>query len=394
MSSPEVAIRTLCATLTPVQTETVSLAQAAGRVLAAPVLADRDSPSCDVSAMDGYAVRLADLKQPALEVAGEAAVGQAPPTLPAGKTVRVFTGSPVPRGTEAVIQREDVGEEGQRIALRPLAQPPEVGLNIRRQGENLGAGQQMFDEGVALTAAAIAALANFGVTRVLVRRRVRVGILNTGSELVAPEVQPQPWQIRDSNGPSLAALLAGPDRLDVRPPVRVHDDYDTMCKQLAQVLGDAEAVFITGGVSAGQYDFVPDVIRALGGKTVFHRLPLRPGRPTLGAVGPQGQAILGLPGNPVSAMVVARRYGPIVLGHLAAARDPLPAGFVHLGDADDRTLPLWWCRLVRLTGAGQAALVPTRGSGDIVSLGRSDGFIELPPEARGAGPWPFYAWQS
>jgi len=228
---------------------------------------------------------------------------------------------------------------------------------------------------------------------VLVRRKVRVALINTGSELVAPDTPPQPWQIRDTNGPGLAALLSEHRWLDVRRPVRVRDDYDTVCRQLGQALGESEAVFVTGGVSAGQYDFVPDVVRAQGGKTIFHRLPLRPGGPTLGAIGLQGQAILGLPGNPVSAMVVARRFGRMILRRLGGWRDldpPVPR--LQLSDPDDKTLALWWLRLVRLTAAGQAELVPTRGSGDVVSLGRSDGFVEVPPNATGVGPWPFHSW--
>jgi molybdopterin molybdotransferase len=392
--SPEEALDALCQRLKPVTAETVSLERAAGRVLAAPVHADRDSPPCDVSSMDGYAVRLADLHQPALEVAGEAAVGQPPPPLPLGKAVRIFTGAPVPPDTEAVIQREHVGEERQQIVLRALPTPAVRGLNIRRQGENVCAGQPVLAEGTLITPAAVASLASFGAARLSVQRRLRVGIINTGSELVAPEAHPAPWHIRDTNGPALAALLAKRAWLDVLPPLRVRDDYAAIRSLLADTVAQCDAVLLTGGVSAGQYDFVPDVVAALGGEIIFHRLPTRPGAPVLGALGPQAQAILGLPGNPVSAMIAARRLVWAVLRQsagFAAPRMPVPA--VRLTNADDQSLRLWWFRLVRLTGPGAAELIPTQGSGDVVSLGRSDGFVELPPAMSGAGPWPFYAWE-
>ncbi|MEW6250788.1 MAG: molybdopterin-binding protein [Planctomycetota bacterium] len=394
-SAPDEALRALCARLRPVESESVSLGQAVGRILASPVRADRDSPPCDVSAMDGYAVRLVDLEQPALTVAGEAAMGQAPRPLPAGQTLRVFTGAPLPPETEAVIPREQVAEEGERIALHALARSTAAGLYVRRRGENLRAGELALTAGVAITPAIVATLASFGVTQVRVVRKVRVAIINTGSEVVAPEDHPQPWQIRDSNGPGLAALLSGRGWIDAHPPARVGDDVERTRGLLAEALANSDAVLVTGAVSAGQYDFVPDVIKALGGETIFHRLPVRPGRPLLGAVGPQGQAILGLPGNPVSTLVAARRFAWVVLRHLAGMAEPLGSvPVVELGRPDDQVLPLWCFRPVRFVGAGRVELVPTRGSGDVVALGRGDGFIEVPPHLTGAGPWPFYAWES
>lgn len=393
-ASPDDALNALCQRLRPVALEVVPFGQAGGRVLAAPAPADRDSPPCDVSAMDGYAVRLVDLARPVLEVAGEAAVGQSPPRLPPGKTLRIFTGAPVPPEAEAVIRREDVREEGPRIVLGSFHRPPVVGLYIRRRGENLRADEAVLPAGPLVTPAVVAALASFGATSVSVRRKVRVGIISTGSELVAPHAPPQPWQIRDSNGPGLAALLAARAWLDVRPPVRVSDDYEALRRLLADSVAACDAVLLTGGVSAGQYDFVPDVVTAIGGETILHRLPIRPGAPILGAVGPQGQAILGLPGNPVSVMITARRFGGTVLRHLAGLAGPCPwAPVVRLSNPDDQTLKMWRFRLVRRTAVGLAELVPTRGSGDVVSLGRSDGFVEVPPEMAGAGPWAFYSWE-
>jgi len=343
--------------------------------------------------MDGYAVRLADLQQRSLEVASEAMIGQPPVALPPGKTIRIFTGAPVPSAAEAIIQREHVTEEPHQIVLRPFPKPPVRGLNIRPQGENARSGEVVAASGTMITAAVVATLASFGHVELSVYRRVRVGVITTGNELVGPEASAPPWRIRDSNGPGLAGLFAPWNWVEVLSAVRVSDDRAAMKRVVEDALARCDAILLTGGVSAGQYDFVPDVIAELGGQKIFHRLPMRPGAPVLGAIGPRGQAILGLPGNPVSVMVTARRLGLGAMRRLAGFAEPhLRVPEVRLIEVDGKTMPNWWFRLVRLTGAGMAELVPTRGSGDVVSLGQSDGFIEIPPDAAGEGPWPFYSW--
>lgn len=395
LASPDEALAALCVQLRPVDGERVPLRDSVGRVLAEAIHADRDRPACDLSLMDGYAVRLADLAQRTLEVAGEASIGREPPILPAGKTLRIFTGAPLPPGAEAVIQREHVEEHASSITLHPMAERPAVGLNVRRQGEHIRVGAVVLPDGRVLTPARIAALGSFGIAHPLVRRRVHVGIINTGDELVPIGAQPSRWQTRDASGMALAALLAQCAWLDVREPVRAQDEREVLGRVLADTLAANDAVLLTGGVSAGQYDFVPAAIVAAGGQTVFHRLPIRPGRPLLGAIGPQGQAILGLPGNPASTLVAACRFGLVALRRLAGASELRPrVPVVQVDNPDGKRLPLYWFRLVRLTGAGRAELVPTRGSDDVVALGGSDGFIEMPPDAIGPGPWPFYAWES
>jgi molybdenum cofactor synthesis domain-containing protein len=181
---------------------------------------------------------------------------------------------------------------------------------------------------------------------------------------------------------------------DVAEPLHVPDEPERIRTTLAEAVQRADAILLTGGVSMGQYDHVPDAVRSVGGEVVFHKLPIRPGKPVLAAAGPGGQVIFGLPGNPVSVMVTARRIAAGALRRLAGfteACPPVPA--VRLTDADDETLALRWFRPVRLTGPGQAELVSTRGSGDMVSAARGDGFVEVPPGESGQGPWPFYAWE-
>jgi molybdopterin biosynthesis enzyme len=155
----------------------------------------------------------------------------------------------------------------------------------------------------------------------------------------------------------------------------------------------ADALLITGGVSMGDTDHVPQSIRDAGGRIAFHRIPIRPGKPMLGAIGPRGQLILGLPGNPVSVAVTFRRYGFPLLQWLAGVdREPwVPT--VEIENPDGKTLDLVWFRLVRRTGDGVVALLTNRGSGDIAALGMSDGFVEIPPGANSQGLRRYFDWK-
>ena len=382
----------LLAKLSPVATRRVPLAQASGRVLAEPVVTDRPSPPCDVSAMDGYALRTDDLTKSRLSVAGEVATGHAAPALPPDQAVRVFTGGAVPAEAQVVVRREDVNERTDAIDLpEGLDLPP--GANIRHQGENAAAGAAVVEAGKLVTPAVAAALGAFGVAEPRVFDRVRISVLVTGDELLPVDATPQPWQIRDSNSQTLATLLGEIPWIELRSIRRVHDQLDPLTHALRAALDTSDAVLLTGGVSMGDYDFVPDAVQAAGGSMVFHKLALRPGKPMLGAVGPQGQAVLGLPGNPVSVMVTARRWASVALRKRAGLAQPdPPSAAVRLVNGVDKRLSLWWYRPVRLTETGQAEVIKTMGSGDLAATASSDGFVELPPDATGIGPWPFYPW--
>ena len=392
LAAPDEALAAILPLLQPVAAESLPWPEAAGRVLAQSVVADRDSPPCDNSAMDGYAVRLADVRPEGVAVAGEVLIGCPPPALPSGQALRIVTGAPLPLGAEAVIRREDVEEQPSKIVVRP-GMELKPGQHIRRQGENLRQGQTVVDAGRAINAAVMSAAATFGIARLRVYQRVRVAVLVTGNELRSPESPVSPWELRDSNGPALWAMLSGVPWLE--PPRLSHakDDPAAITQALQQCLADCDAVLLTGGVSMGQHDHVPDVVAATGGKILFRKLPIRPGHPMLGAVSRDGQAILGLPGNPVSVMVTARRFAAAVLQHLAGITNPrwLPPA-VTLSNPDTTQLPLWWFRPVRLVSPGRAELLRTMGSADMVSAANSDGFVEIPPHSQGAGPWPFWRW--
>ncbi len=389
--TPAGVVADLASRLSPVTDEVVAWPAAAGRVLAEPLRADRDSPAFDVSAMDGYALRLADLppnSTSTVPVAVEALIGAPPPAIQSGHAIRIMTGAPVPAEADIVMRREDVQEFPDHIVV-PAGLSLKAGLNIRRRGENLRREEIALDAGRVISPAVAAALAGFAVAGPRVRRRVRVGVISTGDELLAPE----PYHLRDANGPALQAMLGALPWIEVQSAAPVPDDLSAVTAALKTQLDRCDAVLISGGVSMGDRDYVPAAVAQAGCTVVFHRLPIRPGRPILGAIGPRGQAVLGLPGNPVSVLVTARRLGMIVLRRLGGFRDiDPPAPTVTLTGEAAQALALWSYRPVRLVNAGRAELVSLRSSGDFVGAARSDGFIDVPPGGVGNGPWPFYTW--
>ncbi len=389
-SSPGQAVQALIERLAPVGTERVPLEVASGRVLAETLVADRPSPAIDVSAMDGYAVESAGLKPGVMPVAGEARIGRPPERLPPGCAVRIATGAPVPLGADAVIRREDVVEHHDSIEMGTGVRAT-PGLNIRRRGENLEAGATVAEGGGVIDPALAAALAAFGRTRPLVHRRVRVALVATGDEVRDAGEPVADWELRDSNTPALRTLLTPPAWVELLPSRRVPDEPALIRAALRDALAAADLVLCTGGVSMGDRDHVPGVLRHLGAEIVFHRIPQRPGKPVLGAIAPDGRCVLGLPGNPLSVMVTARRMAVPVAMHLAGVTRQTPPPLV-LVNGDAKALDLWWHRLVRLVGPGRGVLTESRGSGDVPSAARSDGFVEVPPGGPVGGPWPFYPW--
>ena len=405
--SPAAACDALCASLAPVGTEAIAAADAWGRVLAEPLTLDRDSPACDLSAMDGYALRLADYVPGAVPVRGEAAAGTAPPPCPPGTAVRIFTGAPLPAGCDLVVRREDVRETAGAIELPDPLPAVRPGRNVRRRGENGRAGETWAEPGATVTAALLAAAAACGTVGLTARRAVRVAVLVTGDEVVAPHARPEPWQVRDANGAALAGLLRDRPYLDLSPVRTSHDDPAALADRLAGLIETHDAVLLTGGVSVGDRDHVPAAVRACGGRVLFHGLPVRPGKPILAATaatagratagrGTAGRgagrtALLGLPGNPVAALLAARRFALPALRTLAGFADADPRVRMRTVAGQDESSPLTRFLPVRLK-AGGAEVIETRGSADSVALALSDGFVELPPHAAPPGAFPFRAW--
>ena len=358
-------------------------------------MADRDSPAADVSAMDGYAIRLTDLMQSEpIRISGECAPGAPPPAMQDGAVVRIFTGAIVPEACDAVIKREDTEELDGAVRFRDSATAISSGEHIRRAGENAKAGSTVLSPGIRITAAHRATMVNFGCREVDVHAPVRVSIVTTGDEVgLFDDDRPEPWQLRNSNRASLSALLEEIPWITIVHVDHCKDDQAALTGLLMQRLDDSDAILLTGGVSMGNYDHVPDVVREVGGSVVFHGLPIRPGKPILGAATSSGKLIVGLPGNPVSATIGCRRMAMPLLAKISGQSDWLSGcPLVRLHGAGDKTIPLHWLRLVRITDHGVAEPVLSQGSGDLVSLGQSTGFVELPPGTSGEGPWPYHAW--
>ena len=391
LRAPDEALRALLSEIEPVAAERICVGEARGRVLAEDIVTDRPSPPCDVSAMDGFAVRVADLTHSSLPIQGEIRIGCEAPALRPGHALRIVTGAHVPPSADAVLRYEDITILADAIEISDaLREKVAAGHDIRRRGENGPQGAQVLRSGVLLQPARMAALAAFGPSEVKVRQRLKLAVLVTGDELVEPGSPASSWQIRDSNGPQLTAFF---DRswiaLHVLP--RVGDDAEQTVQAIRQALRNADALVLTGGVSMGTRDFVPDALRAAGVNVIFHRLAQRPGKPLLGGIAPGGKPVLALPGNPVSVLVTARRIALAALAKRAGI-EPWNAPPRVMLSAPCEGVGLAWYRLVRRNLEGDLELVSGRGSGDILALAASDGFVEIPPHSSGNGPFSFFAW--
>ncbi len=284
--------------LAPVpQGETVPLHQAFGRALLEPAIANLTQPPFDAAAMDGYALRAADANAP-LRVIGEAAAGRPWDGTPApGTAIRIFTGAPVPSGYDRVVMQENTHRDGDDLTITDTSGGPHIRLrgNDFSQGDRLPAGRR-------LTAADIGLLAAMNVPHVTVARRPRVAILAGGDELVPPGQVPQPGQIVSSNDLAIAALVAeaGADPM-ILPIAR---DTEESLRAGFAAAADADLLVTIGGASVGDHDLVSKVAAGMGMQQSFYKLTMRPGKPLMaGMIGKA--AMLGLPGNPVSAITCA-----------------------------------------------------------------------------------------
>lgn len=279
----------------------VRIGDALGFALAEDVVSPHALPRFDNSAMDGYAVRGDDTERASpskpvvLEIAGEVRAGDPGElkVLP-GTAARIFTGAPIPPGADAVVPVEETDESDGRVSIKAAAP---VGRHVRPAGDDVAAGEVIARAGLELGAGELALLASMGISPVRVRPRPRVAVLVTGDELVPPEAEPEPGQIRDSNSIALHALVAdaGGDVVAF-PPIR--DERAAVVKAFEDAARGADLIVSSGGVAVGKYDFVKDVVEELG-RIDLWRVAMQPGKPVvLGRV--VDVPFLGLPGNPVS----------------------------------------------------------------------------------------------
>jgi molybdopterin molybdotransferase len=286
--------------------ERVPLQEACGRVIAQMVLSPGDFPHADLSAMDGYAIRAADGACETFVLQGESAAGHPfDEVLKTGHCVRIFTGAALPLGTDAVIMQEDASVDGGALRFTKQAY---AGLNVRSHGSHLKKGQIVCDVGFRLSASDIGVLASFGLTNVDVFAQPRVAILSTGDELCDLGEPLKDGQIHNSNAQMLAALVRTHGGLPTVWPV-VRDVFDDMTRALELACKFNDLVVTIGGVSVGDHDHVSKAMTKVSGdELVFWKIRMKPGKPLAFGVSSDGTAMVGLPGNPLSAFVCFHQF--------------------------------------------------------------------------------------
>jgi molybdopterin molybdotransferase len=383
-------------------TEVVDLLSAAGRVLAEPVIADRDLPPFPRSTRDGYAVRSADLLQlPAmLEVIGEIKAGEKldriPHNIGSGQTASIMTGAPVPTGADAVVMVEFTSQQGKQVEITRGVVP---GENIVPRGAEAREGALLVDRGVRLNDAAIALAASVGKSQLQVYKRPRVAVLTTGDEIVDVDVTPGPTQIRNSNSYSLAAQIRQAGGEPVLLPV-APDELQGLRRLIEEGL-KSDLLLLTGGVSMGRYDLVEQALAELHAEFFFTGAKIQPGRPVVfgkcGAGAPARASrdtyFFGLPGNPVSTMVTFELFARPILEALAG-QSPRELIFLHAQLKKEIRVKTGLKRFLPAAFSGEfenseVELVAWQGSGDIAATARANCYIVIPSdrESIAAGEW-------
>jgi len=371
------------------ETETVSLFEAEGRVLAEALAAPIDLPIFDNSAVDGYAVRFADLAaqgETVLPVEGRVAAGHCLDAKALqGRAVRIFTGAPMPEGLDTIFMQEDCKETGTGIAL-PAGLSP--GANLRLRGEDLKAGANALPRGRRLRPEDVGLAAALGIDRLTVRRRLKAAVFSTGDEIMSPGQPLRPAAVYDANRFILQSLLKRL-ALEVTDLGILEDDPARIKEALTQAAKEHDLVITSGGVSMGEEDHVKGAI-SKAGSLVFWKLAIKPGRPVaMGVI--NGTPFVGLPGNPVAVFItfiyVVR---PLIAALNGAAPEPprqvlVTSGFSYKKKEGRR-------EYVRVSieqntqGEMIAVKYPVEGSGVLTSLTRTDGLVELPENITKIGP--------
>jgi molybdopterin molybdotransferase len=380
--SVEEALERILATVRVLEPERVDLLQVAGRVLAESIATDRDIPPLTNSAMDGYAVcgiDLVDAQPPVrLRVVGEVAAGHVPSVAGApGQAVRIMTGAPVPEGANTVVRFEDTRLDGDTVEILKVPRP---GANVRRAGEDVRAGQVVLQPGAVMRPQEIGMLAAMGCLEVAVVRRPQVAILPTGDEVVPPDQSPGPGQIRDANSYTVAAQVQACGGVPLI--LGVARDQEALVRQGMREALDRRVDFIitSGGVSVGDFDLVKQVLAAEG-EMHFWSLNMKPGRPlAFGVVG--GVPLLGLPGNPVAAMISTELFArPALLkmqGFTNWSQPTVQARLTQPVARKDGRRHYLRVQLRETESGYEATLTGDQGSGLLNSLVLADGLAVIP----------------
>jgi len=364
--------------------EEVPLGEACGRVLAAEVRSDVDLPPFEKSAMDGYAVRLADFEsaegEVELELVGESRAGDGfKGSVGVGQCVAIYTGAEAPGDCDAVVMIEKTRSEDRRVWITDAPKPRQ---NICSKGEDLSDGQVVFEAGRRLRPVDLSVLAAVGCDPVPVFRRPRVAILTTGDELIAPSEVPGPGQIREGNTLHLAAMARAAGA-SIEKVGRISDDLDVLSAAFDEALSCCDVLITTGGVSMGKYDLVGDALERVGAEQLFHKIAIKPGKPVW--FGRRGEALVfGLPGNPVSCLVTHEVFVRPALARVGGCEAEVPErlawGVWRGGETKSnfrqQNLPV---RLEQTSeGVVELRSVEWNSSADVVALTTAEGLMVVP----------------
>ncbi|NJR39667.1 MAG: molybdopterin molybdotransferase MoeA [Leptolyngbyaceae cyanobacterium CSU_1_4] len=368
--------------------ETVDLLSANGRILASPVSSILDFPHWDNSAMDGYAVRYEDVQHcgdrpTPLEVIEEIPAGYLPQkTVQSGQAARILTGSMMPKGADTIVIQEETQREGNLVTILSAPKPQAF---VRHRAEFYKAGDSLLQPGTVLSASDIAVLAAAQCIKVSVYRRLRVAILSTGSELVAPNQPLQPGQIVDSNQYALAALVASAGAEPILLGI-VPDRPDELKEAMAIALRSADMVLSSGGVSVGDYDYVDQVLGELGAEIHIRAVAVKPGKPLTVATfqNPENSVLyFGLPGNPVSAMVTFWRFVLPAIKKMSGRSTGWEPRFVkgrslQALHSDGKRETYLWGQVNLIEGEHQFHLAGgSHSSGNLINLAQTNGLAMI-----------------
>ncbi len=377
------ALDAILAAMPELPAEPASLPDSAGRILRQTVVAERDQPPFDRVMMDGIAIAFETFAagRTSFPVQATQAAGDPALSLDPGAAIEIMTGASLPENADCIIPVERISVADGMATLEDGYEPAHRQF-IHAQASDHAAGTALLQPGKRIAPADVAVIASAGLASVDVTRAAVTRVISTGNELVEPGEDIAPHQIRMSNGPALVALLARHGHADCGHE-HIADDRAALRERIGAHLDEADALILSGGVSMGKADYVPEVLADLGVKVSFHRISQRPGKPMWFGMGPRGQAVFALPGNPVSALVCCRQYAVPALEKAAGVAASAPE-FASLASNVTFEPDLTCFQPVRLVSnaAGQVLAMPVRTntSGDFTALSGTDGYVELARE--------------
>ncbi|THV57106.1 molybdopterin molybdotransferase MoeA [Flagellimonas alvinocaridis] len=360
--------------------ETVSLDESQGRVLAENIIADRDFPPFDRSTKDGIAIQFDAIKSQGqtFGVSGMAQAGTPQILLEnSSNCTEVMTGAIVPKNADTVIMYEHTSREGDIFTVN---KPIKKGQNIHYQASDINQGEVLLQSGVSITSAEIGILASVGKAQVVVKKLPKIAVISTGNELVNVEEIPLPFQIRKSNSHSLYALLETEHiAADIHHLV---DEPTAIQKALEHLIKTYDVLLLSGGVSMGKFDFLPEAFAALGVEKAFHKVLQRPGKPFWFGKHLKHKTILfSFPGNPVSTFVNYHLYFKAWLNKTLGREAPQFAVLLTESFTNETDLTLFLgAKIDMKEGRLMAEVLSSSGSGDLVGLSKVDGFVSIPPK--------------